>query len=178
MMAEERVTHPAYYNSTRVECIDMVERICEGYDGVAAFDIGQCKYLNRAGLKEEEGLTIAQKAVEDLQKFRFYLMDFYERANRAYFALKGEQIVSADAELPDKFWCGKDIIDTKMEKKLLAIQFCAGRPRETPEQIKLCDAFEIAVESIWCMRKFVDVRMAIESVDYLIGLYSDTPITA
>lgn len=177
-MTEERVTHPAYYNSTRVECIDMLERICEGYDGIAAFDIGQCKYLNRAGLKEEEGLTIAQKAIEDLQKFRFYLMDFYERANRAYFLLYEQEPKDVDTDLPDNFWCSKDIIDTKMEKKLIAIQFCAGRPRETPEQVALCDAFEIAVESIWCMRKFVDVRMAIESVDYLIGLYANQTITA
>lgn len=175
-MAEERVTHPAYYNSTRVECIDMLERICEGYDGIAAFDIGQCKYLNRAGLKEEEGLTIAQKAIEDLQKFRFYLVDFYERARREYFYIHGEDTKNPDDGLPNSFWCGKDIFNTKMEKRLVAIQFCAGRPRETPEQIALCNAFEIAVESIWCMKTFLDVRTAIESVDYLIGLYANTPL--
>lgn len=66
----ERVDHPDYYNQhpSGVECIDIIRHYC--------FDIGNAiKYLWRAGLKVEEGLTDKQKEIEDLRKAIWYIQD-------------------------------------------------------------------------------------------------------
>ena len=172
-----KVEHPTYYNSTRMECIEMLDRICEGYSGVAAFDIGQCKYLNRAGLKAEEGYSKYEKGLEDLNKFRFYLNDFFQRACRKYYEEQGEVVDSAIArsevniELPEGFYCRKT--SSKLEKRLVAMQFAAGRSRETREEAILCDHFEDVIRSIWCMRTFMDLRFAIDNLNSLIKFFEE-----
>lgn len=65
-----RVNHPKHYNShpSGVECIEIIRH----YD----FNIGcAIKYLWRHGLKEEEGINIKEKAIEDLEKAIFYIND-------------------------------------------------------------------------------------------------------
>lgn len=66
-MNEERVNHPSYYSHpSGVECIDIIKH----YD----FCIGNViKYVWRAGLKKEQGLSDKQKEIEDLNKAIFYL---------------------------------------------------------------------------------------------------------
>ena len=64
----DRVNHPSYYNEhpSGVECIDIIKH----YD----FCIGNViKYVWRAGLKKEQGLSDKQKEIEDLKKALFYL---------------------------------------------------------------------------------------------------------
>ena len=62
------VNHPKHYNSdpSGIECIEVVKH--------RDFCIGNAiKYLWRAGLKEEEGLTNKEKQIEDLQKAIWYI---------------------------------------------------------------------------------------------------------
>jgi hypothetical protein len=65
---ENNVNHPKHYNSdpSGIECIEVVKH--------RDFCIGNAiKYLWRAGLKEEEGLTNKEKQIEDLQKAIWYI---------------------------------------------------------------------------------------------------------
>lgn len=69
----EKVNHPTWYNShpSGVECIDIARHYC--------FAIGNAfKYLWRAGLKCEEGLTSINKEIEDLEKAKWYINDRIE----------------------------------------------------------------------------------------------------
>ena len=65
----ERVNHPSYYQDpSGVECITVTRH--------RDFNIGNAiKYLWRAGLKVEEGLSNKEKQIEDLQKAIFYIND-------------------------------------------------------------------------------------------------------
>ena len=66
----DSVNHPKYYNShpSGVECIDITRH----YD----FDIGNAiKYLWRAGLKKEQGLSDTEKEIEDCKKAIWYIND-------------------------------------------------------------------------------------------------------
>lgn len=66
---EERVNHPKHYqHPSGIECIT----IARHHD----FNIGNAlKYIWRAGLKQEQGLTPIEKQIEDLQKAVFYIQD-------------------------------------------------------------------------------------------------------
>ena len=69
-MKQEHVNHPSHYNShpSGVECIDIIRHYC--------YDIGAAiKYLWRAGLKKEEGMTDREKEIEDLQKAIWHIND-------------------------------------------------------------------------------------------------------
>lgn len=64
----DNVSHPLHYTShpSGVECIT----ISKHYD----FCIGNAiKYLWRAGLKHEAGMTQSEKQIEDLRKAIFYI---------------------------------------------------------------------------------------------------------
>ena len=66
----DNVNHPAHYTShpSGVECITITRHYC--------FAIGNAiKYLWRAGLKQEEGITDRQKEIEDLRKAIWYIED-------------------------------------------------------------------------------------------------------
>ena len=66
--APDRVNAPSHYTShpSGVECIDITEH----YD----FCVGNAiKYLWRAGLKAEAGLTDKAKEIEDLKKAAYYI---------------------------------------------------------------------------------------------------------
>ena len=70
MKQKESVNHPKHYNShpSGVECIDIIRHYC--------YDIGAAiKYLWRAGLKTEEGMTDREKEIEDLRKAIWYIND-------------------------------------------------------------------------------------------------------
>lgn len=55
-----------------MECIAITQHYC--------FAIGSAiKYLWRAGLKKEEGMTDRQKEIEDLQKAVWYINDRIEQ---------------------------------------------------------------------------------------------------
>ncbi len=74
----ERVQHPSYYGlPCGIEVIDIARHM--------GFNLGNVlKYVLRAGVKAEEGMTIHEKRIEDLEKALFYLNDEIKR-------LKGEQ---------------------------------------------------------------------------------------
>ena len=64
-----RVNHPSYYQDpSGVECIIVARH--------RDFNIGNVmKYLWRASLKKEEGISDINKQIEDLKKAIFYLND-------------------------------------------------------------------------------------------------------
>lgn len=65
---KDNVNHPSHYTShpSGIECIDITQH----HD----FCVGNAiKYLWRAGLKKEEGLTNKEKEIEDLRKALFYI---------------------------------------------------------------------------------------------------------
>lgn len=66
----DNVNHPKHYTShpSGIECIEITRHYC--------FAIGNAiKYLWRAGLKVEKGLTNKQKEIEDLEKAKWYIND-------------------------------------------------------------------------------------------------------
>ena len=67
---EDKVNHPKHYTShpSGVECITITRHYC--------FSIGNAiKYLWRAGLKKELGLSDKLKEIEDLNKAIWYIND-------------------------------------------------------------------------------------------------------
>lgn len=63
------IDHPAHYNShpSGVECIDIAEH--------HNFNVGNAiKYIWRAGLKKEQGLSDLEKELEDIDKAIWYLI--------------------------------------------------------------------------------------------------------
>lgn len=67
-MASDNVNHPKHYTSdpSGVECIEITKH--------RDFCIGNAiKYLWRAGLKQEDGMTDKQKQIEDLEKAIWYI---------------------------------------------------------------------------------------------------------
>ena len=74
---KDMVNHPAHYNShpSGIECIEIVRH--------HNFNIGNAiKYLWRCGIKEEEGMDIQDKSIEDLQKAIFYIQDEIKRLQK------------------------------------------------------------------------------------------------
>lgn len=68
-MDKDRI-NPKYYKEhpSGIECIDITRHYC--------FDIGNAiKYLWRAGLKTENGITNTEKEIEDLNKAIWYIQD-------------------------------------------------------------------------------------------------------
>lgn len=66
----DNVNHPKHYTNhpSGIECIEITRHYC--------FSIGNAiKYLWRAGLKTEEGMTNKQKEIEDLKKAIWYIND-------------------------------------------------------------------------------------------------------
>ena len=66
----DMVNHPPHYcnHPSGIECIDITRHYC--------FSIGNAiKYLWRAGLKSEEGMSKVDKEIEDLKKAIFYIND-------------------------------------------------------------------------------------------------------
>lgn len=64
------VNHPKHYNShpSGIECIEITRHY--------TFDIGNAiKYLWRAGLKKEQGLSDKEKEIEDCKKAIWYIND-------------------------------------------------------------------------------------------------------
>lgn len=67
-MASNNVNHPKHYTSdpSGVECIEITKH--------RDFCIGNAiKYIWRAGLKQEDGMTDKQKQIEDLEKAIWYI---------------------------------------------------------------------------------------------------------
>lgn len=66
---DERVNHPKHYqHPSGIECITVARH----HD----FNIGNAlKYIWRAGLKQEQGISPTDKQIEDLQKAAFYIQD-------------------------------------------------------------------------------------------------------
>lgn len=85
MAKEERVSHPSHYQGDNgIETIDIIRHY--------TCDIANAlKYLMRAGRKQEDGMTAAEKEVEDLRKALFYIED-YRRQTAALEAFQAARL--------------------------------------------------------------------------------------
>lgn len=76
----EKVNHPLHYRQhpAGVECITVIRHyVC---------DIANVfKYIWRAGLKEEKGMTMKEKELEDCMKALWYLTDFKQNRPKGHF---------------------------------------------------------------------------------------------
>ena len=82
----DRVAHPEWYTShpSGVECIEITRHY--------TFDIGNAiKYLWRAGLKKEQGLSDVEKEIEDCKKAIWYINDHIKHLKNPKFTINGEQ---------------------------------------------------------------------------------------
>lgn len=82
----DAVNHPKHYTShaSGIECIE----IARYYN----FDIGNAiKYLWRAGLKKEQGLSDIEKEIEDCKKAIWYINDHIKHLKNLEFLVNGEQ---------------------------------------------------------------------------------------
>lgn len=82
----DAVNHPKHYTShvSGVECIEITRH----YN----FDIGNAiKYLWRAGLKKEQGLSDVEKEIEDCKKAIWYINDHIKHLKNPEFLVNGEQ---------------------------------------------------------------------------------------
>ena len=80
------VNHPKHYTShpSGVECIEITRHY--------TFDIGNAiKYLWRAGLKKEQGLSDIEKEIEDCKKAIWYINDHIKYLKNPEFTVNGEQ---------------------------------------------------------------------------------------
>ena len=69
-MENDNVNHPKHYTNhpSGIECIEVTRHYC--------FAIGNAiKYLWRAGLKTEEGMSAKEKEIQDLEKAIWYIKD-------------------------------------------------------------------------------------------------------
>lgn len=87
--------NPNYYKEhpSGVECIDITRHYC--------FCIGNAiKYLWRAGLKQEDGLTNTEKEIEDLKKAVWYIQDRIKELEKntkpIRFKYEGKQAIKAN----------------------------------------------------------------------------------
>jgi hypothetical protein len=82
---KEMVNHPAHYQDpSGVECITIIRH--------RDFNIGSAiKYLWRAGLKEEEGMSLKEKQIEDLEKAIWYIKDEIELIKKQKLGYKNEK---------------------------------------------------------------------------------------
>lgn len=74
---KEHVNHPSHYTShpSGIECIEVTRHFC--------FDIGNAiKYLWRAGLKKEQGMSNLDKEIEDCNKAIWYIKDHVNMLNK------------------------------------------------------------------------------------------------
>lgn len=72
----DNVEHPFHYTShpSGIECITVARHFC--------FDIGNAiKYLWRAGLKKEQGMSEIEKEIEDCNKAIWYIKDYIKMLN-------------------------------------------------------------------------------------------------
>lgn len=78
-MIGEAVQHPKHYqHPSGVECINVIRHY--------TCDIANAmKYLWRAGLKSEEGMTLREKEIEDCRKAVWYLKDYYLYGSGGHF---------------------------------------------------------------------------------------------
>lgn len=75
--SKEHVNHPEWYTKhpSGVECIEVARHFC--------FDIGNAiKYLWRAGLKKEQGMSEIEKEIEDCNKAIWYIEDHVKMLNK------------------------------------------------------------------------------------------------
>lgn len=82
----DAVNHPSHYCShpSGIECIEITRHY--------TFDIGNAiKYLWRAGLKKEQGLSDKEKEIEDCKKAIWYINDHIKHLKNPEFTVNGKQ---------------------------------------------------------------------------------------
>lgn len=90
MNENDRVNHPSHYEkgNGHTESIYLLSILTERFSGIYAGCVMQAKYLYRAGSKSEEGISIFEKSIEDIKKFRFYWSKIVENKEECIKSMK------------------------------------------------------------------------------------------
>lgn len=129
---DKMVNSPGHYlREGHPQCIELMEKILVGYRGVAAFDIGQIKYVYRFGDKPEKGMTRKQKAIQDVNKFGWYVDDFDNRARN----LARVETITLDTQLPVGYRSDRPYYDAN-EVEFIANEFADDKKEEYKAIVK------------------------------------------
>ena len=153
-MNDKMVDHPGHYEkgNGHKECIELLEVLTRGYSGIAAGCVMQAKYLYRAGSKNEEGLTIEQKFVQDFKKCSWYLKYFRTSAKR--FTTMGI------GTLPTGFRC--EVMKTKEEIDELVYEFTFDKSDEVKK------VYSVLLPKLANLHSFEDIDDCIYRLDHLV----------
>lgn len=131
----DRINHPSHYEkgNGHLECIDLLEILTSGFSGIDAMEIGQAKYLYRAGSKSENGYGPLEKQIEDVKKFKWYINHFISRNTFSFKVTDTDEVVtrlkstSSFQPMPEKSLKSGIIIDKVVE------EFTFDKPEEIKE---------------------------------------------
>ena len=136
------VNHPSHYlKEGHVECIELLKILTDGYTGIAAFDVGQSKYIFRCGTKKDSSLDLKTKTIEDIEKLKWYITDFKSR----------------------KMYCIKQYNQSDVD--LLVKEFTFDKPSWAKDLVGK------VVTAIYMMDNEESTDKAIELINELIALY-------
>lgn len=139
MERKEMVQHPQHYVShpSGVECIEIIRHyVCDIANAL--------KYLWRAGLKDEEGLTQRQKEIEDCRKAIWYLQDYMKNAVKVQrVTVSGQQVHPSgiDCEVIASCYC-KDVAQAFRELWSVGLVVDGVLTRPTCEMLRVYHAIQ------------------------------------
>lgn len=127
----DMVNHPSHYvgGEGRPECIELIGHIVFGHQDIAAFCIGQVKYLYRAGKKSDSDMSIYQKALEDVKKFKWYINHIKSEHMKKDLKCQELSICHDDEKFIRSHKMPEDL------RKLIANEFSIGKEESIKDHI-------------------------------------------
>ena len=149
---KDMVDHPAHYEKGdgHIECIDLLDFLTEHYKGIFAMEIGQFKYLYRAGSKNEEGLSSKEKTIQDVKKLVWYMNDFYKRLLCLLDKEKFDECECSFLYAEHKPW-NQNIVN------ILEREFSYDKPEIIQEDIKRVVNIAYRITKIGEVKKIIEI---------------------
>lgn len=140
METEDRVNSPSHYRADgQPECITILEILVKRFKKIAALCFGQFKYLYRAGLKKEEGMTIDTKSREDVKKLVWYIKHiryiFYKESGDL-FTYTGKPTFIPKPIFDKYIDENEKVVDIVEQKVIKAFQY--GKSEKLQKHIENC----------------------------------------
>jgi hypothetical protein len=163
METEDRVNSPSHYRADgQPECIVILEILVKRFKKIAALCFGQFKYLYRAGLKKEEGMTIDTKSREDVKKLVWYIKHiryiFYKESGDIISLTEGPTLIpeSVLSRYIDEHETTADFY-----KKQVIKAFQYGKDEKLKEHIENC------ISLVFNFTTFEELDEIIKELEYI-----------